>query len=232
METMSDPVFLTLNQAAEFVKKSKSIIFESIHSERLPAFKNNKKQWQIKEDDLYKLFPNTEQKSNEKTKTDSIRPIDKKTDLKQKIEYLEQRVNDILGERDDLRRRLNDEVVERRKLNEFIEKAFCENVLALPFSRILDLTVLQCKLFITFFENPKIMKSCYYEHNFDTQNFRSRFGNEKTEELRENGILELNQDYKYKASEKFIEVTRSVLKNRQFEDLSINDIVEIAKRCS
>ena len=187
METMSNPVFLTLNQAAEVVKKSKSIIFEAIHSERLPAFKNNKKQWQIKEDDLYKLFPNTEQKSNEKTKTDSIQPIDKKAYLKQKIEYLEQRVNDILGERDDLRRRLNDEVVERRKLNEFIEKAFCENVLALPFSRILDLTVSQCNSFITFFENLEVIKFCYLEHPIDSDNFEYRFGKEKIKKLNNSG---------------------------------------------
>ena len=120
---------LTLCQAAKAAKKSKSTLLAAINSGRLSAFKNKKGQWQIDSDDLFRLYPLTGQKPDEKTGLDLSRPSEGTILLRQQIEFYKQLITELKGERDDLRRRLNEETDERRKLTALLTKIFDDHVL-------------------------------------------------------------------------------------------------------
>jgi hypothetical protein len=115
---------LTLNQAAKAAKKSKSTLLDAINSGRLSAFKTHRNQWQIDPDDLFRAYPSTEQEPNIKTDLDPRRPNNETAILQRQVYFLEHLINDIKDERDDLRRRLNEEEEERRKLTALITKIF------------------------------------------------------------------------------------------------------------
>lgn len=219
--------FLTLNQAAKAANKSKSTLSDAIKSGRLIAVRNNKNQWQINKDELFRIYPNTEHEPNEMIKVDSRRPNNETVILQQQVEFLGQRVNDIKDERDDLRRRLNEEVEERRKLSALITKVFDDQVLAL--SGILDLTLFQYKIFKILFKGVDVIMEHYPRCSNNNINavLYPIVNTETRTDLVKIGVVHESDRI---LAEKFKRVTNNVLQDRSFEEITLNDIVKITKR--
>lgn len=111
----------TLNQAAKACNKSKSTLLDAIRSGRLSAGRDDKNQWQIQASELFRVYPPTEHLPPEQNRD---RPHAKNH---QNSELLTQILENEQQERErerrqlqetinDLRRRLDDEAQERRKL--------------------------------------------------------------------------------------------------------------------
>jgi len=110
----------TLNQAAKACHKSKSALLEAIKNGRLSAKRDDKNQWQIDAAELFRVYP--QGGSLPVLRTDTEQPIEPPQNhpLEEKIRALEQerererkQLQDTI---DDLRKRLDDESTERRKL--------------------------------------------------------------------------------------------------------------------
>lgn len=120
----------TLNKAAKACQKSKSAILEAIRNGRLSASRDDKNQWQIQPVELFRVYPpqlpveppyQVDDHSIEPTPT-TIENYP--TTLLMRLEN-EQREREREREQmqttiDDLRRRLDDEATERRKLTALI----------------------------------------------------------------------------------------------------------------
>jgi hypothetical protein len=114
----------TLNQAAKACNKSKSAILEAILSGRLSAAKNDKNQWQIEPSELFRVYHPTEHlPGNLPPEQNKNKPVDQTpknhptTLLLEQIERERDRERKQMQETiDDLRKRLDDESSERRKL--------------------------------------------------------------------------------------------------------------------
>ena len=110
----------TLNQAAKACNKSKSAILDAIRSGRLSASRDDKNQWQIEPSELFRVYQPTEHLPPEQNRG---QPVDlppqnhPTTLLLEQIERERERERKQMQETiDDLRRRLDDEAQERRRL--------------------------------------------------------------------------------------------------------------------
>lgn len=122
--------FLTLNQAAKASKKSKSALLNAIKNGRLSAARNDFNQWQIDPAELFRVYqaePVATGSENHHLPHESTTPTTLATPVDDRVTMLEQQLKNIEVERDrerqllretieDLRRRLDDEAMERRKL--------------------------------------------------------------------------------------------------------------------
>lgn len=214
---------LTLSQAAKVANKSKSTLLEAIRSSRLKAFKNDKNQWQIDPNDLFKLYPQTEHKPVEKTDVDPSLPNNRTVLLRQQVESLEQRVNDIKDERDDLRRRLNEEAEERRKLTEWMTKVLDDYVPSLV--RILNLTPEQYNIFTILVKGYYVITESYIP--FKELDYHPPLNPEIINDLTNIGVLNKKQ-----VSERFKQVTNSILQDRGIKEITLNDLMNLAIRYS
>jgi len=114
----------TLNQAAKACNKSKSAILEAIRTGRISAKKDDKNHWQIEPSELFRVYPPTEHLPGRlPTEQNRDQPVDlppqnhPTTLLLEQIERERERERKQMQETiDDLRRRLDDEAAERRKL--------------------------------------------------------------------------------------------------------------------
>ena len=211
---------LTLSQAAKLAKKSKSTLHEAIHSGRLKASHNDKKQWQIDPDDLLKLYPQNERKTNKENESHFNIPNDKIAVLQQKIERLEQQLSEVNNERNELQNELNEEKEERRKLTAYLTKAIEGQVL--PLSTILDLTINQYKCFTILLKGINALT--YYPTYFICKT------NTPPEQI--NDLVGINVISGGRFSEKFKQVVDSILLGRTFGDITIYDLLNIAKKYS
>jgi hypothetical protein len=111
----------TLNKAAKACHKSKSTLLDAIRSGRMSASRDNKNQWQIQASELFRVYQPTEHLPPEQNRD---RPTSQNH---QNSELLTQTLENERLERDrerrqfqetiaDLRRRLDQEGEERRKL--------------------------------------------------------------------------------------------------------------------
>jgi hypothetical protein len=105
----------TLGQAAKATGKSKPTILQAIQSNRLEAKKDDLNRWQIEEEALFRLYPKLTEDNPEALPEE--KPHDPNT-LQAVIDGLRELLRQIEGERDDLRRRLDDDAAERHKLQE------------------------------------------------------------------------------------------------------------------
>jgi len=110
---------LTVAEAAEDVGISRGGIWNAIKSGRLSATKNNSKQIVIDPAELYRVYrpvddrsPSHEQQSSTES-TSKQREVD---ELTARLELTNKLLARAENEVDDLRRRLDDEAAERRKL--------------------------------------------------------------------------------------------------------------------
>lgn len=212
---------LTLSQAAKAAKKSKSTLHEAIHSGRLSAVRNDKNQWQVDQDELFRIYPKNELKTNNKSESFPSRTNDTIAVLQQQIESLEQRLIDVKNERDDLRCRLNEEVEERRKLTAWMTKAIDNQDSSL--SMIFGLTTLQYSNFTKLLRGTDLLIAHYPRHNLMSSHKLSN--TPMSNYLQETGALQSGQ-----FSEKFKQIADSILNGRNFKDITIYDVLNIAKQ--
>jgi hypothetical protein len=109
----------SLKEAAETVGLGKPAILKAIQKGRISANKNDKGQWEIDPAELHRVYPpvsgnGSETASSERQETpknDNGNSV-----LRREIELLHERLADKDSVIDDLRRRLDTEAEERRKL--------------------------------------------------------------------------------------------------------------------
>ena len=114
----------TLNQAAKACNKSKSAILEAIRAGRMSANKDDKNQWQIEPSELFRVYHPTEHLPGRlPPEQNHYQPVDlphqnhPTTLLLEQIERERERERKQMQETiDDLRKRLDDEAMERRRL--------------------------------------------------------------------------------------------------------------------
>lgn len=106
---------LTLNTAAKTVGKSKATILKAINTGRLSASKNDKGNWMIEPVELHRVYPVTSQEPDDVPVTSQRLP-DTDALWRERLADLERERAMMAGIIDDLRRRLDDETAERKKL--------------------------------------------------------------------------------------------------------------------
>ena len=104
---------LSLTKAAEEVGISRSALFKAIKNGRVSASKNDKGEFLIDPSELFRVY----QPVN-KVNVNLYQPSQQQDIAKEAVEIslLKQLLKQVESERDDLRRRLDDEAQERRKL--------------------------------------------------------------------------------------------------------------------
>lgn len=123
---------LNLNQAARTCKKSKAALLDAIRSGRLSAKQNELKIWEIDPAELFRVYPfeiETDQPTNEVTKQQNRdQPAENQqltsdlfNEIIEKIEQERTREREQMQATiDDLRKRLDEEAEERRKLTKLL----------------------------------------------------------------------------------------------------------------
>ena len=111
----------TLNQAAKACSKSKSAILEAIRSGRLSAGRDGKNQWAIDPAELFRVYPATEHLPPEQNRDQPQAQNHHTGELWGQMVENERQERDRERKQmqetiDDLRRRLDDEAQERRRL--------------------------------------------------------------------------------------------------------------------
>jgi hypothetical protein len=123
---------LNLNQAAKTCKKSKAAILEAIRSGRLSAKQNDFKIWEIDPAELFRVYPfeiETDQPTSKSTTKQNRDQPDENQQVTNDLfkEIIEQIEKERTREReqmqttiDDLRKRLDEESQERKKLTQLL----------------------------------------------------------------------------------------------------------------
>lgn len=123
---------LNLNQAAKTCKKSKAAILDAIRSGRLSAKQNDLKVWEIDPAELFRVYPfeiETDQPTNKPTNSQNHRQPEENQQVTSDLfkEIIEQVEKERTREReqmqatiDDLRKRLDEESQERKKLTQLL----------------------------------------------------------------------------------------------------------------
>jgi excisionase family DNA binding protein len=112
----------TLGQAAKATGKSKPTIQRAIQSGRMSAKRNDDGSYLIDPAELHRVFPLVRGDGNDTGETKQSEPPGNERMLSGQIEVLRELLRQVEGERDDLRRRLDDEASERRKAAEEIRR--------------------------------------------------------------------------------------------------------------
>lgn len=107
----------TLGQAAKAVGKTKPTILAALDSGKISGSRNAKNHWQIEPAELHRIYPPiTVRETEEFNGTEHSNLTPPNTALITENKGLEKQVELLENERDDLRRRLDEETEERRKL--------------------------------------------------------------------------------------------------------------------
>ncbi|MDD2864681.1 MAG: hypothetical protein PHC99_08145 [Methylococcales bacterium] len=111
---------LTLTQASQTCKKAKATLLDAIKSGRLSARKNEKDVWEIDPAELHRVYPYQLENDEENANL----PHEKRKPTAELIEILEkERAREreqMQATIDDLRKRLDEEAEERRKLTKLL----------------------------------------------------------------------------------------------------------------
>jgi predicted site-specific integrase-resolvase len=107
---------LSLTKAAEEVGISRSALFKAIKNGRVSATKNGKGEFIIDPAELFRVYQPVNKVNVNLYQPSQQQDIDKETAETVEITMLKQLLKQVESERDDLRRRLDDEAQERRKL--------------------------------------------------------------------------------------------------------------------
>lgn len=106
----------TLGEAARTVGKGKTTILKAIKSGRISAKKDTKGQWSIDPAELHRVYEPVNVNSSPKDESERQTTPSELIELRVQVKGLREQ-NDLLkDERNDLRRRLDSESEERRKL--------------------------------------------------------------------------------------------------------------------
>jgi hypothetical protein len=115
---------LTLGQAAKETGKTKTAIANAIKEGRLSATRLESGQYQIDPAELFRVYPPIDQKVESKGLR--YETPEEMGGLQRETELLRELVEQIKGERDDLRRRLDNTEAERQREAEAREQAAAE----------------------------------------------------------------------------------------------------------
>jgi hypothetical protein len=107
---------LSLTKAAEEVGISRSALFKAIKNGRVSATKNGKGEFIIDPAELFRVYQPVNKVNVNLYQLSQQQDIAKETAETVEITMLKQLLKQVESERDDLRRRLDDEAQERRKL--------------------------------------------------------------------------------------------------------------------
>lgn len=107
---------LSLTKAAEEVGISRSALFKAIKNGRVSATKNGKGEFIIDPAELFRAYQPVNKVNVNLHQPSQQQDIAKETAETVEITMLKQLLKQVESERDDLRRRLDDEAQERRKL--------------------------------------------------------------------------------------------------------------------
>jgi vacuolar-type H+-ATPase subunit I/STV1 len=107
---------LSLTKAAEEVGISRSALFKAIKNGRVSATKNGKGEFIIDPAELFRVYQPVNKVNVNLYQPSQQQDIAKETVETVEITMLKQLLKQVESERDDLRRRLDDEAQERRKL--------------------------------------------------------------------------------------------------------------------
>ena len=107
---------LSLTKAAEEVGISRSALFKAIKNGRVSATKNGKGEFIIDPAELFRVYQPVNKVNVNLHQPSQQQDIAKETAETVEITMLKQLLKQVESERDDLRRRLDDEAQERRKL--------------------------------------------------------------------------------------------------------------------
>ena len=107
---------LSLTKAAEEVGISRSALFKAIKNGRVSASKNSKGEFEIDPAELFRVYQPVNKVNVNLHQPSQQQDIAKETAETVEITMLKQLLKQVESERDDLRRRLDDEAQERRKL--------------------------------------------------------------------------------------------------------------------
>lgn len=107
----------TLGQAARAVGKTKPTILAALDKGKISGTRNAKNHWQIEPAELHRIYPPiTVQETESFNDTEPLNLTQPNVSLMAENKGLEKQVELLENERDDLRRRLDEETEERRKL--------------------------------------------------------------------------------------------------------------------
>lgn len=110
---------LTLAQAAKETGLTRSGIFKAIKCGKLSAAKDEQGHFQIDPAELFRVYKPVNKEpvtSEQQETTKEARETAENRELRTRLDMAGQLLRQVEGERDDLRRRLDEEAAERRKL--------------------------------------------------------------------------------------------------------------------
>ena len=112
---------LTLTQASKTCKKAKATLLDAIKSGRLSARKNDKEIWEIDPAELHRVYPYQLENAQENQNLPSEKPKPTAQELLETLEKERVREREQMQATiDDLRKRLDEEAEERRKLTKLL----------------------------------------------------------------------------------------------------------------
>ena len=106
----------TLGQAAKAVGKGKTTVLKAIKSGRISAKKDDNGQWAIDPSELHRVYPPVNENSSPTAEKERQTTPSELIELRVQVQALHEQNSLLKDERDDLRRRLDVENEERRKL--------------------------------------------------------------------------------------------------------------------
>jgi hypothetical protein len=115
-QPMSEQAIFTLGEAAKAVRRSKSTLSKAIKSGRLSCMSREGGEYQITASELYRVFPANSNSNGEIERLATLEETGRTAVLQAQLEGVQGELEQVKGERDDLRRRLDAEAEERRKL--------------------------------------------------------------------------------------------------------------------
>lgn len=107
---------LTLAEAAKKTGLTRSAIFKAIKSGKLSAKKDEQGHFQIDPAELFRVYKPVNKEPSTSEQRETVKETTETNELRTRLDMMGQLLRQVEGERDDLRRRLDEEATERRKL--------------------------------------------------------------------------------------------------------------------
>lgn len=107
---------LTLAEAAKETGLTRSAIFKAIKSGKLSAKKDEQGHFQIDPAELFRVYKPVNKEPSTSEQRETAKETTETNELRTRLDMIGQLLRQVEGERDDLRRRLDEEATERRKL--------------------------------------------------------------------------------------------------------------------
>jgi len=107
---------LTLAEAAKETGLTRSAIFKAIKNGKLSAKKDEQGHFQIDPAELFRVYKPVNKEPSTSGQQETTTETVETSEFRARLDMMSQLLRQVEGERDDLRRRLDEEAAERRKL--------------------------------------------------------------------------------------------------------------------